>query len=552
MKKKLSVFSITAASYGAVFTSFRRFFLQTWAWMLLAWLTTFVLNLSVDLIFPPKLIKLSGMVAAYLLPIPIFAGAAVLWHRTIQLGEDRRGWRAVRLRGREWLYLAAEIGLVLTPLVPLLLSHFLGHSSLEMWIYFVSLPALTVASLYIVLRLALCLPLIAIGDRAPFSQSWRMMKGNLLRLVAIGLLVLVPMGLLTALASSVSEFALAYALHDPAYYPIAFISFGPAALGGIMMAGFFASILSFSVLHQRGLSVEQPVGAAPTPSNLHSSGFAIDPAVTGQALPALGPHRKLPSAQIASAVYAQVFHPFSRFLSKTWAWILVLAIASPIAASWELSLPASIRELQPKSIILMPISAAISVMWFRWVLLGETRKGLRAVTFPLAVWKLVGLFVLMMIGVFLPLYILAEMSKALVPENDYSQIRPSAFIVFIVIPIALAISGAFCYIALRLLLIQPLIAINETNSFHSAWNLSKGNIWRMIFTFLLVEAPVGALLWIFFALKDMFLEHGLRALAIIMEIIIAPFSVLGTVLGASAYALILLQRRGQPLPQRLT
>lgn len=549
MKNKLPVFSITTAAYGAVFASFRRFFLQTWAWVFLVWLATFALNLAVELIFPPKLIKVLGIAAAYLLPLPFFAGAAVLWHRTIQLGEDHRGWRAVRLRGREWLYLAVEIALVLIPLTAFLVSSLLRGPSL-VWVSLISLPIIFIATLYIVLRLSLCLPLIAIGDHAPFRQSWRMMKGNLLRLIAIGLLVLVPMALLTAFASSMADLALAFAVHDPAYYPVAFISYGPAALGGIMMAGFFASILSFAVLHQRGLSIEQKAGAAPVPADVPSSGFADFSAPAGQTPIDHGPLRKLPVAKVASAVYVQVFHPFSNFLSKTWAWILLLAVVSPVAAAWELNLPEAIRDLQPKSIILLPFSAAITVMWLRWVLLNEARKGFRAITFPIAAWKLVGLYVLMMGGIFLPLYILADISKAFSPEGDYIQMLTGAFTVLIVIPLALGLSGAFCYIAFRFLLIPPMIATGETNVFHSAWRLTKGNIWRMLFILFLVEAPIGAALWLHYSMKDFFLDHDFRALAILMEVVMAPFSVLGTVLAASAYGLMLLQRRGQPLPQR--
>ena len=196
MTGSLPVWKVIGQTYAAVFRDFSGFIGRIWAWMVLTLLTTLVVGYLT--------IKLPAIVAhlnlTLLILLPMYAGLAVTCHRAIQLGEDRKGLRALRFGYRELKVCAIGTMLAIGVWAPILLAGGIaatraGSKNAVLAVIFYAL-ALSIAFLYMTLRLSLAFPLAATDERRVFDQSWTMLRGNILRLFVVMLLTYYPLGIL--------------------------------------------------------------------------------------------------------------------------------------------------------------------------------------------------------------------------------------------------------------------------------------------------------------------------------------------------------------------
>jgi hypothetical protein len=188
MANKALVWPVTNPSYASVFRDLKGFFAKTWVWILLLWAEQIAVGLAT-----PHLPE--SMLVDELTSIPsmlIFAGVAVAWHRKILVDERKQGLRAVSLRAREWKYFAIAFLMYLGALVPLVAGYALTDRS-NWWA--ISLFTLLIADIYIVTRLSVVYPLLAIDESEPFSRSWRLLRGRVFRTFMIFLLTTIPLSL---------------------------------------------------------------------------------------------------------------------------------------------------------------------------------------------------------------------------------------------------------------------------------------------------------------------------------------------------------------------
>lgn len=248
MNGKLPVAGITKAAYTAVFDPFRSFLAATWAWMILGTVVTVAVSVLLSLGG-----RAGGLVADFL-TLPVFAGAAVMWHRRIQLGERLQGLAALRFRRRELKFLALEIVLPLPLYLSLGIVFFVSLFGGAHWAAGISLT-LVIAAVYASLRVLLALPLIAIDEAGALRKSWALMKGNLLRFILIAVLILLPVTLTEVWILSVFERVVAAALPDSAAWATLALFIGTSTALKIIGACLMAGALSFSLMHLRGIDI---------------------------------------------------------------------------------------------------------------------------------------------------------------------------------------------------------------------------------------------------------------------------------------------------------
>lgn len=192
----LPVWATIKGTYAAVFRDFSGFIGRIWAWMLLTFLTVGVmgyLTLKLPAIFAQLNLTL-------LILLPMYAGLAVTCHRFVQLGEDRKGFRALRFGYRELKVCAIGTMLAIGVWGPLVLGAGIittrtGSRDAVLAVVLYAL-ALSIAFLYMTLRLSLAFPLAANDERRVFDQSWSMLRGNVFRLFVVMLCTYYPIALL--------------------------------------------------------------------------------------------------------------------------------------------------------------------------------------------------------------------------------------------------------------------------------------------------------------------------------------------------------------------
>lgn len=247
MPGTLPVWTVIKGTYAAVFRDFSGFVVRVWAWMVLTWLTTFAIGyLTLQL---PRIVAQLNLTLLILLPM--YAGMAVTCHRYPQLSEDRKGLRALRFGWREIKVCAIGTMLAIGVWGPLVLGAGIidtgrgtKYAVLAVVLYAL---ALSLAFLYVTLRLSLAFPLAATDERNVFDQSWSMLKGKILRLFAIMLLTYYPIAILAGKLAQV----LILTLKDEAYVSI-FLIHGLLILALTLSVCLAASAASLALMHLRG------------------------------------------------------------------------------------------------------------------------------------------------------------------------------------------------------------------------------------------------------------------------------------------------------------
>lgn len=204
MGNKLPVWKITKASYGTILHSFGTFLAKTWAW----WLLAFLINESIGFVLGVTRSVNAQHILLPFIPTLVLYGLAVMWHRSILLGEDPRGFRAIRFPFRFWKFLgvaALFTFCVFSPLYLLAEVAVVPRGGLAFKLIFIlSALGLSGAFFYVGLRLSLTYPLIATDETNVFDKSWELLKGNLWRVLGIGGLIYLPVAVLIQILESLS------------------------------------------------------------------------------------------------------------------------------------------------------------------------------------------------------------------------------------------------------------------------------------------------------------------------------------------------------------
>ncbi len=258
MSGTLPVTMIAKAAYKAVFHPFKSFLSRTWAWTLLIWAVTAVSSIASEMLLPWEGV---AELLSTLLVIPLFAGLAITWHRTVQLGENAGGMQALHFQRREWRYIGVQFLLPMMVLAPSLLLVAVGAIIGEDHRLVLIAPAVILVGVffYVLTRLALAFPLIAIDASHALGTSWRLMKGKLWRFFLTVFLTYTPISIfIGTLAPQAAD-----TVHKGSFV-LAFVIQGLLSLGYSIEVCLIAGTLSLTLMHLRGLNIEPAGGPAST------------------------------------------------------------------------------------------------------------------------------------------------------------------------------------------------------------------------------------------------------------------------------------------------
>ncbi len=189
---KLRVWSTVGDAYRFVFGDATRLVRLTWFW----WVATLWVGLAASTAARRAGLiehRYQGWLIEYLVLAPIFSAFSVSWHRNVLIGKDPP-WTSIHLgarEGRYTLFLFVILALTVAPYAPLRTGD-VDLGAME----FVADALLIVCSVIIV-RFSLCLPAIATERRLRLADSWRLTRGNTLRLIGGGGLIWGPISFLT-------------------------------------------------------------------------------------------------------------------------------------------------------------------------------------------------------------------------------------------------------------------------------------------------------------------------------------------------------------------
>jgi hypothetical protein len=171
----------------------------------------------------------------------------------------------------------------------------------------------------------------------------------------------------------------------------------------------------------------------------------------------------------AKAAYGTVFGDFYGFLAQNALWIVVMAIITEgiafllafnrmFALNWPIN-----------TFITVTMGAAIAVGWHRRILIDEVRTGGSALRFGLRELKFTFYMITIMVISYLPIGIFTFVFALLLTSG--------AWMAFVLLPIGFAIT---MYLGMRLTLGFPLIALERPDAMRTAWDMSKGYVWRFL------------------------------------------------------------------------
>lgn len=166
----------------------------------------------------PRWVKEIAPVMPIVVELPFLASIAVAWHRMVLRHERVSAPAYLRLDRQVWLYAMCALGLlVLTigPLLPIIAvgaatQYSYGLQNLDTEIVLAIVLALAVlgqaVGLFVLARLSLVLPALALGERFSLSKVWRVTRGSTLRFALATSLCMLPALLLRMLVPFLSLF----------------------------------------------------------------------------------------------------------------------------------------------------------------------------------------------------------------------------------------------------------------------------------------------------------------------------------------------------------
>lgn len=230
----------------------------------------------------------------------------------------------------------------------------------------------------------------------------------------------------------------------------------------------------------------------------------------------------LPVWATIKGTYAAVFRDFSGFVARVWAWTVLIWLTTFAVVYLSLQLPRIFIELNLLFLLLLPMYAGVAIAMQRRILLGESRKGLRALRFGWREIKASAIATMLAVGFWGPFVL----GGGIVDTGAGSKRA-----VLLVLIYAVALAAAFLYLALRLGLAFPLTATDERRVFDQSWTMLKGKMLRLFAILLVTYYPAAALtgkltqLMILAATKKayvlVFLVHGMMIIALTLSICLA-------------------------------
>jgi hypothetical protein len=205
---ELPFWRTVGASYAIVGRNFLQFVRISWLWLLIMLPVYAALHW---LIRPWSAAALGGAGGTPLLvamlpnviELPALASIAVAWHRLVLQRERPEGAVYLRLDGVVWQYVLVLLAFLLVMLGPwaLAMSWISGapDTAAETTIAMGGFVFIVAVSLFVLPRLSLVLPGIALGERLTPARAWQVTRGNTWRLAMAGLLCSVPLVLPFAL-----------------------------------------------------------------------------------------------------------------------------------------------------------------------------------------------------------------------------------------------------------------------------------------------------------------------------------------------------------------
>jgi hypothetical protein len=230
------------------------------------------------------------------------------------------------------------------------------------------------------------------------------------------------------------------------------------------------------------------------------------------------------------ASYMIVARNLGQLIRMSWLWLLILL---PVTAALRwLSLEIEPWEAEPAgslldalaSIIQLPVLASIAVAWHRLVLHQERVSGPFYLRLDRTVLRYtVYLFVL---------FVLTEGPIATV-NSLLAGDSADPITIGIAFGIILVALGIAIFVLPRLSLVLPAIALGEGLSLAAAWQLTRGNAWRLAVATLLCSLPLA----LAFAVLFWFLTDGTNASSVLQAALNALVYVLIVTVGVSLLSL---------------
>ena len=177
--RKLPVFETAAAAYLFAWYEFATIVRLSWFPLLLASLAGYFATRTLTVI------------ATHLMSIAAWAVIAAALHRVILFGDRARGtWLNLRFGKVEALF-------ALPPLLGVLLLIVLDALGVPLEWHFTGVPALIAGGVMAVVlffsaRFSLIFPIAVMERRFDFAQAWALSEGNVLRMIAVWLIVTTP------------------------------------------------------------------------------------------------------------------------------------------------------------------------------------------------------------------------------------------------------------------------------------------------------------------------------------------------------------------------
>ena len=204
--------------------------------------------------------------------------------------------------------------------------------------------------------------------------------------------------------------------------------------------------------------------------------------------------RKLPGIEVVKRAYGFLASDFGTIVRIAWLPLLIVSIVqffvnraalealTEAVSAGDLTLSGGDQSEWPSliSTLLAIVGGAIvTVALHRVVLFGDRKPG-TYVYFNFG--KVEGLFVILplVVGMVIMLAFSAIFASTFNPGE-----APNLALIFLF----LLAAAVLFFLSVRLALLWPIIVVEERFDFQQAWNLSRGNFWRLFGTFILALLP---------------------------------------------------------------
>jgi hypothetical protein len=202
-RRKLAVWRTVRSCYATVLQNLDQLVRISWLWLLVMvpvyaaahWLVSNVWELP-GIPPMPRWVHVIAVVLPLVVELPFLASIAVAWHRLVLRHERISASAYLRLDTSVWLYVLYSLVFLAITIAPVLCAvPSIGQSASEILLSLLiaALIALTLAApIFLLPRLSIVLPALALGERLSLWEAWRATRGNTLRLALATCLCMLP------------------------------------------------------------------------------------------------------------------------------------------------------------------------------------------------------------------------------------------------------------------------------------------------------------------------------------------------------------------------